>query len=147
MAMTVKENDNGEIQDAQKLGNDLVRHLAHPDRADPGAEIERERSPRGHANPRDRRRSLDHFRPLSKTETAWIEPPEAIRAALRSSGLMSHFNQDMAEDGEIIAFLAQKTGQQVMGELDRSLRSIREDEDDIDLREEPPEPLHPPKLA
>jgi hypothetical protein len=34
-----------------------------------------------------------------------------------------------------------------MGEHDRSLRSIREDEDDINLGKEPPEPLHPPKLA
>jgi hypothetical protein len=71
----------------------------------------------------------------------------SVRERISEGRVTGHFSQDMAEGGEIIAFLTQEPGQQEMGEPDRFLRSIREDEDDIDLREESPEPQHPPKLA
>ena len=57
-----------------------------------------------------------------------------------------HFINDFAEVREITIYLAQESGQQEMGEFDRALLSIRDDKDDINLREQPAEQLHPLKL-
>jgi hypothetical protein len=57
-----------------------------------------------------------------------------------------HLVEDFAEIPKIIFFLAQEPGQQEVGEFDRALLSIGDDEDDIDLREQPAERLHLPKL-
>ena len=56
-----------------------------------------------------------------------------------------HFFEDDFEIREITFFLAQESGQQKMGEFDRALLSIRDDEDDINLREQSAEHLHPLK--
>lgn len=42
--------------------------------------------------------------------------------------------------------LAQESGQKEMGEIDRALFSIRDDKNDINLREQLSERLHPPEL-
>jgi hypothetical protein len=61
-------------------------------------------------------------------------------------GSPTHFVEDLTEIHEIIFFLAQESGQQEMGEFDRALLPIGDDEDDIDLREQPAQRLHLPKL-
>ncbi len=47
---------------------------------------------------------------------------------------------------EITFFLAQESGQQKMGESESAFHSIRDDNDDINLREQLAEPLHLLKL-
>jgi hypothetical protein len=57
-----------------------------------------------------------------------------------------NFIEDFAKIYKIIVFLAQESGQQNMGEFDRALLSIRDDKDDVNLRKQPTERLHPLKL-
>jgi len=57
-----------------------------------------------------------------------------------------HSVEDYFEVREITARLAQEPGQQVMGELDRALLSIRDDEDDINLRKQPADQPYLSKL-
>jgi hypothetical protein len=57
-----------------------------------------------------------------------------------------HFIKDFAEIRKTVFFLAQESRQQEMGEFDRVLLSVRDNEDDINLREQSAKPLHPLKL-
>jgi hypothetical protein len=57
-----------------------------------------------------------------------------------------HFVKDDSETRKITVFLAHESGQQAMGELDRALCEIRENEDDVDLREKRAGQLHPLKF-
>jgi hypothetical protein len=65
---------------------------------------------------------------------------------MRFLGIDIHPIEDYFEIREIAVFLAQESGQQVMGEFDRALPSIRDNKDDVDFREQPPEQLHFLKL-
>ena len=57
-----------------------------------------------------------------------------------------HFVNDLAEVRKITFYLAQESGQQEMGEFDRALLSIRDNQDDINLRQQLAERLHLLKL-
>jgi hypothetical protein len=57
-----------------------------------------------------------------------------------------HFVEDFAEIYEIVIFPAQESRHQEMGEFDGAFLSIRDHKDDINLREQPAEQLHPQKL-
>ena len=61
-------------------------------------------------------------------------------------GIDVHFVEDDFEIRKITVFLAQESGQQAMGELDRALLEIRKNEDDEDLREQRAGQLHPLKF-
>jgi len=75
--------------------------------------------------------------------------PGRRRARRRLRGSVSRpgdLVEDLAKILEIVVLPAQESRQQEMGELDRALLSIRNDEDDIDLGEQRPELLHLPEL-
>jgi len=57
-----------------------------------------------------------------------------------------HFVKDYLEIRKITFFLAQESGRQEMGESDGAVCSIRDNKDDINLREQPAEQLHLLKL-
>jgi hypothetical protein len=57
-----------------------------------------------------------------------------------------HLIQDDREIRKIAFFLAQESGQQEMGKPDGAVLAVRDDKDDIDLREQSAEQLQPLKL-